>query len=136
VLPGLRPGEIAEEGSQPTTQAGSRRNYFIYMTGSSRIYPAEMWIHGEPYSVLVEPVSTPVEYRSSQSENVQPIVLVPATSEKVIRLTPAPAIEAKLTATGRKLSTDNALVVVYKANGKFHYQVLAELKQLPTAAMQ
>ena len=62
--------------------------------------------------------------------------MVPETSGHVIRLIPAPAIQEKLSDKGEALSKNNELVVVYKQNGKFQYNILSELTVLKVVALQ
>ncbi|HVK96394.1 MAG TPA: hypothetical protein VM368_01190 [Flavisolibacter sp.] len=63
------------------------------------------------------------------------IILVPKTSEKVIQLVPAPAIEGKSIFKSKSLASANELVVVYRLNGKNYYQTLGKLKQLEPAIL-
>ncbi|MDB5206470.1 MAG: hypothetical protein JWR72_1545 [Flavisolibacter sp.] len=135
---GGRAPDIAEGASTRTSGGGAGKNYFIYATSPSRIYPLEMWIEGVQYGVTISSITkTPVEYSDEANIGSQKTVLVPKTSEKSIQLIPVPVMGNKSTGTKAKsLATTNELVVVYKQNGKFYYTALKSLSGLKSAAMQ
>ena len=135
VMPGANLGVINEAGEEVPEKNPARKNYRIYAVSSSRIYPVEMWINGEPYSVKMDIISTtPVVHGSETMGNRTE--LVPATSQKVILLSPAPYTETKNIGDVRSIASSNELVLVYRQNGKFYYSALNELTQLEAAAMQ
>lgn len=126
---------ISEGGQEVPTAQKPRYNYMFYVVSTGRVYPSEMWIKGEAYSVRAEVISkTPVMHQGNPSSTN--ITLVPKTTQKVLMLTPAPAIAYKQHAIGKKLAATNEFVLVYKQNGKFFYNTISKLKQLDTAAMQ
>jgi hypothetical protein len=133
VLPGVPKGGIEVSGEE-STGPGAGKNYFIYITSASRIYPSELWIDGVAYMPKTSSVSkTPVK---RELNNGQSKVLVPSTTRKVWMLTPAPPQDNKQKAGSKKLAANNEVVVVYKQNGKFYYNALKKLEQLDDAAMQ
>ena len=135
VLPGANNSVIAEGGEQVTEPKKTGKNYRIYIESSSRVYPVEIWINGEPYSARMDVISsTPVEFGSEGTGNRK--VLVPKTSKKVLLLTPATYTETKNTGDVRSVASLNELVVLYKQNGKFYYNKLEKLEILEAAAMQ
>jgi hypothetical protein len=139
VTSGVAPSNIEDgNGKEIKNEAKSTFNYFIYLQTISRVYPSEMWINGVPYSVKVETIkSTPVKRDNSNNPSqTTSTILVPKTTHKVVMLTPAPAINDKLSKKGRSLSKDNELVVVYKQAGKFYYSNLKKMKELEAAIMQ
>jgi hypothetical protein len=139
VSKGIAPQKtIDERGNESKATINQAFNYFIYMVSSSRVYPAEMWIQGQPYSVSLEMIKTTPVIRKNYNNPSDPglIELVPKTSDQVIMLKPAPAIQDKLTDKGRELSVNNELVVVFKQNGKFYYNTLRNLTVLEVAALQ
>lgn len=136
VLPGVNPNIIQEDGNTVQEEKEQGMNYFIYLQSAARVYPSELWIMGTPYSVAVHTVKTPVERQQFTVPGKGKFVLVPATADKVVQLSPAPAIETKLSNKGKSLAAENALVVVYKQGGKFYYSSLKELQQLTPVALQ
>lgn len=128
--------DINEKGLR--VSKGGGKNYFLYAVSSSRIYPTEIWLEGTRYGATIKTIEqTPVEYGDEMNIGSPKKVLVPKTSQKVVQLIPNASTENK--ASGRKaksLAQKNGLVVVYKQNGRFYYQVLAHLTSLTGAAMQ
>jgi hypothetical protein len=135
VMPGVNRGVINESGEEVQSGGQVGRNYFIYISSTSRIYPAEMWINGEPYSISMEIIrSTPVTRIGQPGQ--ESIELVPRTDRQVLKLVPRPYRETKSFGNVRTLASNNELVVVYKQNGKFFYNSLINLAELEDAAMQ
>jgi hypothetical protein len=138
VAPGIPRRDLQEDGTEITQQPRARANYYIYLVTPMRAYPSEVWMNGEMYSASVRTITqTPVQHTNHQvpSEPVQ-TVLVPKTNERVIQITPAPAITSKQSSAGKRLAATNELVVVYRHGGKFYYQVLPKLSAMNGAAMQ
>jgi hypothetical protein len=129
---------IDENGKPVVSDPAGRFNYFIYLVTPNRVYPSELWLNGEVYSVKIETVKeTPVVRKNfNNPSEPQSTELVPATTQLVIRLSPGPAITDKLSEKGEILSKENELVVVYKQNGKFDYETLSSLTLLEVAALQ
>ena len=126
------------EGSSVRTNGPGGKNYYIYATSPSRIYPSEIWIEGIQYGVSIRSIAkTPVEYSDEANIGSQKTVLVPKTSEKLIQIIPVPITGKKSTGTKvNSLSASNELVVVYKQHGKFYYTALKSLSRLESAVMQ
>lgn len=134
VLPGAQRGIIEEGGSEVVTDSRTGKNYFIYIASSSRIYPAEMWINGIPYSISMEIISrTPVINTNQLGDTVE---LVPSTNLKVLKLTPVPYTESKNYGNISEQTKNNALVIVYKQNGRFYFNSKKQFENLEAAAMQ
>ena len=129
---------IDENGKESTAENKQAFNFFIYLVSQSRVYPSEMWILGKPYSVSIERITKTPVVRKNYNNPSDPtsVEMVPETSGQVIRLIPAPAIQEKLSDKGEALSKNNELVVVYKQNGKFQYNILSELTVLKVVALQ
>lgn len=135
VLPGANQNIIMEGGEEVTNAAKPKKNYRIYIESSSRIYPVEMWIHGERYSAGMDIITqTPVVFGSDSTGNRKE--LVPKTSGKVLSLTPSPFIEVKDAGDVSRIAQTNELVVLYRQNGKFYYNTLSRFEHLQAAAMQ
>ena len=63
VLPGANNTVIVEGGEQVTEPKKTGKNYRIYIESTSRVYPVEIWIKGEPFSARMDVISsTPVEF--------------------------------------------------------------------------
>jgi hypothetical protein len=137
VIPGMNPSYTDENGGQKSGTIKSSSNYFIYVQSDARIYPSEMWVEGQPYSVAVTTVTTPVE-RVDESQPASPVVktLVPKTTQRVIQLITSKAVHEKFSKIGKGLAEKNELVVVYKKGGKFYYISLASLTALEPAVKQ
>jgi hypothetical protein len=117
---------------------GAGKNYFLYAVSPSRIYPTEIWVEGTRFGVTIKTIEqTPVEYGDEMNIGSPKKVLIPKTNQKVVQLIPSTTIESKVSSTKAKsLAANNALVVVYKQNGKFYYQTLSRLSSIEGAAMQ
>jgi hypothetical protein len=102
------------------------------------VYPVELWVGGKRYGVSVQPVAeTPVVYQNETYLGAPKITLVPNTKQQVIRLLPIAAPASKSPGFSEKtIAQKNALVVVYRQNGKFYYQSLPKLIRLETIAAQ
>ena len=133
VIPGVNPGGTTVSGEPETTTGNAGVNYFIYMSSSQRVYPSEIWIKGEPYSVRLTRVNQTPVVRDGIGG---PITLVPKTSNSVWLLTPAPPIESKLSQKGRSLSANNDVVVVYRENGRFVHSVVKQMKEIEAIPLQ
>ena len=135
VLPGANNTVIVEGGEQVTEPKKTGKNYRIYIESTSRVYPVEIWIKGEPFSARMDVISsTPVEFGSEGTGNRK--VLVPKTSKKVLLLTPYTYTETKNAGDVSTIASSNELVVLYKQNGKFYYNKLEKFEILEAAAMQ
>ena len=136
VISGVNKSHVEEGGEQVNIAGKPGVKYMIYLQSAVRVYPSEIWIDGEPYGVSLQTVPTPVERQEFTAPSQKKTVLVPSTTDKVVKLTPVPPVESKLTAKGRELAAANELIVVYKQGGKFYYSTLKELKQLEPVALQ
>jgi hypothetical protein len=133
VAPGTPGGTVDMEGNEVGTGQSARQNNWIYITSTTRIYPSELWINGQPYAVRIQRIAkTPVPNPSPEAQKP----LVPKTSQLVWLLTPVPAVEGKQQPRSRGLAAANEVVVVYKSGGKFHYAAAKTFTDLSAAAMQ
>ena len=135
---GIAPGvqqNVAEEGTgkQVTSSSRGSYNYHIYISSPDIVYPAELWLNGERFSVRTRSISAPVTVTADDDQKV--VTLVPATSEKVLQLTPAPPVDKEL-AFLKHVTKENELVVLYKMKGKLYYQRLKTFKKLPSVVLQ
>ena len=127
-----------DENTGLRTSAGAGRNYFLYATSVTRIYPTEIWIEGTRYGVSLNSIgTTPVEYSDETNIGAPKKLLVPKTTRKVIQLVPTKVTVGKgKSAKALTLAKSNAVVLVYKQGGKTYYTTLASLNDLETAAGQ
>lgn len=131
---GTHPGW--NEGAE-TQQGKPGMNYRIYLESASRAYPVQMWIDGVEYGVSVKTVATPVQIKHANVPSAPAQVLVPKTAATVIQLVPnSNRVTSKRFHEGPTLAASHELVVYYRLNGKFYYNTLTELEQLPAAARQ
>ncbi len=135
VIGGVNPSHIEENGEQ-VNRSSTGLNYYIYLQSASRVYPSEIWINGQPFGASFHTVTTPVERQEFNHPDSGKTVLVPKTNEKLLQLVPIAAVESKLTQKGKSLAAKNELVVIYKQDGRFYYNVLDRLKPLVPVALQ
>ena len=138
VAPGAVPKQTMEDGKLVSAPIKPNYNYFTYTASSTTIYPSEIWINKEHFSVSYQKVQSPVEISNSDMIlNPTSTVLVPKTSKTVLQVTPKDFIKtSRNNKTSAKLSKSNELVLVYKSKGRFYYVAVKKLKQLQAAAMQ
>ena len=136
VFPGTVPVRISEgEGSTATVKRGPATNYFLYLSYAKgeTIQPLQVWINKKAYTVSVEGVGPiPIEH-TNRNIPTRPVktVLVPKTTQKVVRLVPQrEATTATLSSAAKKMVTSNELVVSYKWKGKTYYKALKTLTEL------
>jgi hypothetical protein len=134
VTPGTNPN-WNEGGKQRQVKTGT--NYYIYLVTNGRAYPSSLWIEGTEYSASMKTINiTPVETNNPTLPAAPSTVLVPKSTGNVIQLIPVPAIDGKSNAKAASMANDNEVIVVYKLNGKFYYNKLEKLSELPSAARQ
>ena len=137
---GIKPTtEVAESSSaNPTKEikpsTSSSLAYFAYLTygGKAKLQVTGIWINGKAYNVKTEPITkTPV---TIPQENSQEIILVPATKNKVILISPASLIAkpAKLMGAKKKAVESGRVVVVYIVNGIKYYKAIDKINILET----
>lgn len=128
--------EITEQ-TQTRTSEGAGRNYFLYAASPFKIVPVEAWIEGEPYRLMVTPVETPVEFTDERIYGAPKTVLVPKSTDRVVRLSLIPPVGRKSRdQEAASLAKSNEFVLVYKTDGKFYYATLEKLKLLESTAAQ
>ncbi|HEY1115404.1 MAG TPA: hypothetical protein VGE66_17650 [Chitinophagaceae bacterium] len=142
VAPGTVPVGI-NENSSPGAEVRKRiaTRYYFYLSYSPKttIQPQRVWIGKKAYTIEVEPVpKTPVEH-INRNIPTHPVttVLVPRTSQKVVRLKPGAATSATpLPASARTLIETSELVVSYTWKGKTYYKALNKITVLDPEMME
>lgn len=136
--PGMIRKTIDENGTEKAAPVKQNVNYYLYLVTSSRAYPSELWIKGEPFGVRLQTIEeTPVEQTNTNVRvSTAKKLLVPKTTQKVVQLIPAPMAGKALSSKAKALSSANELVVLYKQNGKFYYQALPKMTELEAMALQ
>ncbi|MGZ8538109.1 MAG: hypothetical protein ACXWV9_07575 [Flavisolibacter sp.] len=105
-------------------------SYLVYISSSSKsaITPVEMWIRGERFNVMTEPVTkTPIILPNKTGKST---TLVAKTSNKVQQVVAVPFTKGKEFSLAKKKAAWNELVVVYKQNGKYYSALLKKIKVL------
>jgi hypothetical protein len=128
-----------EQGNKIEAKREIKNNVFVYLAYPPNIflYPVEIWMDGQQYSVKPEPVQTPVIITYDNGAFApETIVLVPKSSDTVTQLILSGNLPAKNARIKKTLADTNDLVLVYKLNGKFYSQTLKKIKGLRTAFMQ
>jgi hypothetical protein len=135
-IPSTTPSD--EKGNPAATTKKSHANYLFYIAYPKNIvvYPLELWMHGEVYSINVQPVITPVEILyDNGSFDPQKVTLVPETEDTCLQLIPTEKLVIKNTTVKKSLIENNDLVIVYRMKGKLYSQTLKKIKGLRTAAL-
>lgn len=131
--------ETDEQGKTVETKQEVNKNLFIYLAypPDLNLYPVEVWMKGELYSIKQQPAHTPVVivYANGQYEP-ETVILVPTTTDTVFQLILTDRSPSKNTTIKKSLAETNDLVVVYKLNGKFYSQTLKKIKGLRMGIMQ
>lgn len=132
----VMPGTIRVDENGREIQRKPQYNYFIYLASTSKVTPIEIWINGESHTPIVNKVATtPVKYTHPTSGEPEKI-LVPKTTRKVLQLSPSFNKTQNPSQTGKKLSTRNELVIIYKGGDKLYYKSVSKLNELDVLAMQ
>ena len=131
--------ETDEQGKTVEAKQEVNKNLFIYLAypPGLNLYPVEVWMKGELYSIKQQPAHTPVVivYENGQYEP-ETVILVPTTTDTVFQLILTDRSPSKNTTIKKSLAETNDLVVVYKLNGKFYSQTLKKIKGLRMGIMQ
>jgi hypothetical protein len=140
IIPGIAAkGNIGENGNGIKQKKEPNYQYRIYLTTTSaaKIYPIELWIKGQPYSVKTEKVTkTQVEDVDFSTREGKTTVLVPKTTANVFQWLPTSYTADKNLQKARDLASTNELVAVYKQGGKTYYKTLKRLTVLPPQSRQ
>lgn len=131
--------ETDEQGNKVNPKIEIHTNLFIYWAYPSNLnlYPVEIWVNGEQYSVKTSPAKTPVTIIYDNGKFApETVILVPKTADTVTQLLISERLPAKSSEIKKSLAETNDLVVVYKLNGKFYSQTLKKIKALRMASMQ
>lgn len=136
--PGMVRKTLDENGAEKAAPVKQNENYYLYLVTSSRAYPSELWIKGEPFGVRLQTIEeTPVEQANTNVRvSTAKKILVPKTTQKVVQLIPAPMEGKSSSAKAKSLASANELVVLYKQNGKFYFQTVKKLTELEAMALQ
>ena len=129
-----------ENNLQAYSSAKAKYNYLIYLEGpaTTRIYPVEMWLHGEKKGVRTTIVTTtPVEIKTGDLPPYsKTITLVPKTTNSVYQLNLGTPVPGKEMAAARAKARTHEVVVVYKYAGKFYYAAEKKIKVLEPVVLQ
>ena len=138
---GKRPtAAINEKNVAGTVAATPRKNLWLYLALPAKtvVSVTELYMDGKKYKVKTEKiVKTPVEYTDAAiPDEPKTTVMVPATKQPVVKLTPLSAVAFSPNSTLRKLLAANEVVVGYTVKGKKYYTALKKLTYLDPALMQ
>lgn len=132
-------GDIDENGRLIKKKTKDANRYLIYLTTSSKtkIYPVQLWINGEAFSVdMQEVINLPVVQPDTNTPADKAKTLVPQTGAKVYQLTPVPLMVDKSNGKAKALALSNAVVVLYKTAGKQQYGLLKKFTRLDPVSLQ
>ena len=134
VMPGIvqKESEAKVEGSNVESTKIEKTvdnsvSYIVYITSSSKsaIIPVEMWIHGQRFNVMTQPVGkTPIILPNKTGKST---TLVAKTSNKVQQVIAVPFTKGKEFSLAKKKAASNEIVVVYKQNGKYYSALLKKI---------
>jgi len=140
VTPGAKAaGDIDENGNFIKTKSPELFNYAIYLVTASNatIYPIQMWMNGEVFSVKADRVlKMPEALMNAEAAVSETKPLLPEKPRMVLKLTPLPLTADKNTGRAKALATANAVVVLYKSGGKLRYGVLKKFTDRAHASLQ
>lgn len=131
-------GTVNEDGTITKVERSNVFQYTIYLATAStvRVYPVQMWINGEVFSVETERgIQTPILQVNTNKLDTSQKVLVPNRTGQVLKLVPAPLTVDKSSGRAKSLASTHAVVVLYKSGGKLRYGVLKKFTDLNTLAL-
>lgn len=131
-------GEIDETGKLIKKKTRDVFHYAIYVATASkaRIYPVQLWINGEAFSVEMERVmQTPVTQEAVNLLNGNAKILVPEAAGSVYKLNTVPLISDKGDNRAYTLAKTHAVLFLYKTAGKLQYGVLKKFTDLEPVSM-
>ena len=140
ISPGIKKaGDIDENGNFTKQKSTPLSHYTIYLAAASktRIYPIQLWINGEAFSVEMEVLAHPPAAPSNinaPGHRVQR--LFPETAGTIYRLNPIPLIADKSNRKAKDLALANAAVLYYIKEGKTQYGVLKKFTELEPVSLQ
>ena len=141
VSPGAKKSaDIDASGRIVKNQTSDVSHYIIYLATFSKmpIYPIQLWINGEAFSVKIEAVEqVPViQTHSDTAGGKRKPLLTLKAGQQLFQLTPVPLIADKSSGKAKALASKNAAVLYYKKAGKFQYRVLKKFTELAAPALQ
>jgi hypothetical protein len=138
VSAGVNPGGVVQEGgTEIKVSATEKINYYFYAEypPKEKLSVSIIYIKGKPYRVkTAKNIETPVRGAAEDlSTGSNKMVLVPETSNKVILLLPALALNAnkKHPAWLKDLLAKNEVVIACVWKGKTWYFGVPKIKMLP-----
>jgi hypothetical protein len=139
ITPGTIPVDTDENGNKIKHKSEPSPTYYIYVTMAKKdaIKVAELWIKGKRYSVQAEEVlETPVEAATTDiSDNPKKTIMVPKTSNKVLRITPLRILtENKPGSYVKQLMSKSELVMTCTRKGKKYFTTVNKIIVLPPVA--
>ncbi len=132
-------GDIDENGNLIKQKTPEVSHYSIYLATASktRIYPIQMWINGEAFSVKIETIEQPpVEYSNINAPAAKVKPLFPEPTGTIYKLTPTPLVANKGEDKGNALAQENAVVLYYTKSGKKYYEILKKFTKLEPVSLQ
>jgi hypothetical protein len=140
VSPGTQKiGDLDENGKLIKKEAKPVFHYAIYLISSSKtpVYPVQLWINGEAAAVEVKTLaSPPIMYTNVDAPTAVPKPLFAPPNGTIFQLTPTPLTTDKDKGEAKTLAKNNAVVLLYKKEGKLQYGVLRKFTDLPAVSLQ
>ena len=130
----------AENGNQITIAHGGKVNYYFYIEykRQEKFTITNLWINGKPYRLKADSIrQTPIEMSAGNGEignNSRKIILVPATSNKVLLLSPGSFLKINPSSWLKKMLVKADLVIAYRWKGKIWYYPVPKIKMLEVVA--
>src|SRR4030095_16737176 len=132
--PGTVAANVKDENVNPVKKAAIQKNYFIYLSLEQKynITPQQAFINGATFAIETSVIeTTPIEHVNNNIPGKpQQTVLVPKTTNKVMKLKIVDPIQVTKPLTVEKLIKKNDLVVSYTWKDKKYFAVLKKLKKL------
>jgi len=135
-LPGTVPVGIKDENGNPIKKAAAITNYFIFLSFKKNysIRPVQVFIKGSSFAVdtVIEVKKTPVQQTNlTVPNNPHTKILVPKTSNKVIRISPAEKTDSvEKSAHLKNLIKTNDVVVAYVWKEQRYFIAVKTIKEL------
>lgn len=132
-------GDIDETGKLVKKEPAQIFKNLIYLASASkaRIYPVQMWIKGEAFSVNANVVTSEQLLKEDANRHAGKIkAVVYKAGQTIWKLTPKPLVIDKSGGRAKALAIANDVVVLYKMSGKLRYGVLKKFTDLDPVALQ
>jgi hypothetical protein len=137
VTPGTQKiGDMDENGKLIKKEAKPVFHYTICFIAPSKtpIYPVQLWVNGKAAAVEATTLENPPTVYTNV-DAPRPLFAQPVGT--IYKLTPAPlAVDKDIAGTGKTLAVNNAVVLLYKKDGKLQYEVLKKFTDQPAVSLQ